>query len=359
LKVGLTGFYGYGNFGDDLMAVLFGLALRQAGVDFSVYKLCRNVADSFGFRTANSAEDLLADAQLLLWGGGGLLVSWSAFTYELLYRGVSRDYDRLIEMAGRRGCRFCALSVGGTGECPPRLIPGYKQAFLNAAEYISVRNPQDVYLLKKHGVQGDYFPDLVWQTADHFPFGRHHRGTTKIGVDIYLSNLARKHALHILPLLWMITRIRSDCEFTFLDTTNRSMRPYRGAGRLIRGRNVRCRQFSDLAADLEFLASLDLLISTRLHTPMICMGYGVPAVSLFGEKKTALLMKNLDLSCLSIGHRELPAFASLLVHKARLSRFLEQFHFPDVSKLRNESYGHQKRLRAILGIGDAPAEVAE
>jgi hypothetical protein len=89
------------------------------------------------------------------------------------------------------------------------------------------------------------------------------------------------------------------------------------------------------------------------------MGYGVPAVSLFGEKKTALLMKNLDLSCLSIGHRELPAFASLLVHKARLSRFLEQFHFPDVSKLRNESYGHQKRLRAILGIGDAPAEVAE
>lgn len=351
LKVGLTGYYGYGNFGDDLMAVLFGLALQQHGIDFSVYKLDRSVSDRFGFRTADSAVELVADAQLLLWGGGGLLVSWSSFTYELLYRGVSRDFDHLLEMASRRGLRFCALSVGGTGECPPSLTPRYKQVFLSAAEYVSVRNPQDLALLKQHGVRGDYYPDVIWQTADHFPFGGTARGTTKIGIDIYLSNLARKRALHILPLLWTITRMRPDCEFTFLDTTNRNVRPHRGAGRLFRGGNIRTRQFSDLAADLEFLASLDLLISTRLHTPMICLGYGVPAVSLFGEKKTSLLMRNLDLSCLNVGHRELRAFTSLLARKDRLSRFLEQFRLPDVAGLRAASYGHQTGLLDILRSG--------
>jgi polysaccharide pyruvyl transferase WcaK-like protein len=96
------------------------------------------------------------------------------------------------------------------------------------------------------------------------------------------------------------------------------------------------------------LASLDLLISSRLHTPMICMGYGVPALSLFGEKKTTLMMKNLNLDCYSFGRGQLRSFESLFTQKDRLAAFLEQFRFPDVSKLRTESYGHQKRLHEIL-----------
>ena len=354
-KVALAGYYGRGNFGDDLMAVLFGFALRQAGVDFTIYRLGREEADRFGFKTADSARELLEGERLLLWGGGGLLVPWSRFLYALLYPGVSGEYARLIRMAGDLGLRFCALSVGGCGECPSQLTPDYKQAFLNAAEYISVRNPQDIDLLKQNSVPGDYFPDVIWQTPDHFPAPSRSRGTSRIGVDIYLSNLARKRALHLLPLLWRVTRMRPDCEFIFLDSTNRNVRPSRSPGRLIRGGNIRNYQFSDLAADLGFLASLDLLISSRLHTPMICMGYGVPVLSLFGEKKTTLMMKNLDLARCSFGRGQMKAFASLLSHKDPLSVFLEQYRFPEAARLRHESYGHQERLRAILeSRGQAP-----
>ena len=58
-KVALAGYYGRGNFGDDLMAVLFGFALRQAGADFTIYRLGREEADRFGFKTADSARELL------------------------------------------------------------------------------------------------------------------------------------------------------------------------------------------------------------------------------------------------------------------------------------------------------------
>jgi hypothetical protein len=34
--VGLVGFYGHGNFGDDLMALIFGLFPRRIGVSFSL-----------------------------------------------------------------------------------------------------------------------------------------------------------------------------------------------------------------------------------------------------------------------------------------------------------------------------------
>ncbi|MBP1596266.1 MAG: polysaccharide pyruvyl transferase [Acidobacteria bacterium] len=347
-RVALVGYYGRGNFGDDLMAVLFGFALRQAGVDFTIYRLCREEADRYGFRTTDSARDLLSDARLLLWGGGGLLVPWPRILYALLYPRVSGEYARLIRTAGDLGLRFCALSVGGSGECPPQLTPEYKQDFLNAAEYISVRNPRDIDLLKQNGVPGDYFPDVIWQTLDHFPAPSRGRGTSRIGVDIYLSNLARKRALHFLPLLWNVIRMRPDCEFTFLDSTNRNVRSSRSPGRFIRGGNIRNYQFSDLAADIEFLSSLDLLISSRLHAPMICMGYGVPVLSIFGEKKTALMMENLGMSCYSFGHGQMKALASLLAQKDRLARFLEQFRFPEVDRLRRESYGHQDRLHAIL-----------
>jgi len=347
-RVALAGYYGRGNFGDDLMAVLFGLALREAGVDFSVYRPNSREAGRFGFPVAQSPAELLEDAKLLIWGGGGLLVSWSPVLYELLFRGVAREYANLVAMAVSRGVRCAALSVGGSGECPARLTPGYKQDFVSAAEYISVRNPQDLRLLERNGLRGEYFPDVVWRAADSFPVPPRVRGARRIGIDLYLSNLARRQALYLVPLLLAITRIRSDCEFILLDSTNQEARPYRGLARLIRGPNVGRRQFSDLAADLEFLASLDLLVSSRLHTPMVCMGYGVPALSLFGEKKTALMMQNLNLAACTFSHRNIRSFAALLSRREKLGPFLEQYPFPDIVRLRRESCGHLERLHALL-----------
>ncbi len=168
-KVGLVGFYGHGNFGDDLMAVIIGLFLKQAGIPFSVFRLCQPYAEAFQFNVAHSADELIEDTQVLLWGGGGLLIPWSNLTYNLLFPGVAEEFGNLIRAARRRGLRFCACSVGGNGDHPVRLTPDYKHSFVEAAEYMSVRDPQDLALLERFGVRGDYFPDIVWRAPTLLP----------------------------------------------------------------------------------------------------------------------------------------------------------------------------------------------
>jgi polysaccharide pyruvyl transferase WcaK-like protein len=350
-KVGLAGFYGHGNFGDDLMAVIIGLFLKQAGIPFSVYKLCPPYAEAFQFTVAHSAGELLQDTQVLLWGGGGLLAPWSNLTYNLLFPGVAEEFDGLIKAARCRGLRLCACSVGGNGDYPARLTPDYKQSFVEAAEYISVRNPHDLALLERVGVRGDYFPDIVWRAPNCFPVRRRKSGAPRVGIDLYMGNLARTNSSYIIPLLYFITRSRRDCEFVFMDTTNRSVRPYRGLGGFITGANVSSYQFHDPFADLEFLASLDLLVSSRLHTVVLCLGYGVPAVSLFGEKKTRLLLENLGRPNLYYGHRRIRQFLSLMLERPAMAQFIREFEFPDVARLSDDSSGHLRRLLQVLQPG--------
>ncbi len=349
-RVALTGFYGYGNFGDDLMAVIFGRYLHRIGVPFSVLKLTTDYSGPFGFDVAHTIRELLEGADVLIWGGGGLLVPWRNWIYSVFYPGVGREYEVLIREARKKGIRLGGFSVGGTGDCPETITPAYKQIFMEEAEYISVRNPQDLAILRHFGVPGDYFPDLVWQAADHFPARRRKADRLRIGMDLYGGNLLRHNAAYLVPLLYALTRKRPDCDFVFMDTTNRTKKPYRGLGRIIKGSRVYSHQFSSPAADMEMLASLDLLVSTRLHTLVVCLQYGVPVLSLFGEKKTTLLMRNLGLARLCYSHRRMRDFFSLMRSKEKLARFIEEFSFPDISTLRRGSYGHLEKLQQFLAV---------
>jgi polysaccharide pyruvyl transferase WcaK-like protein len=347
-KVGLVGFYGHGNFGDELMAVIIARYLANIGVPFSVYRLCPPYAQKYNLPVAHSAEELLEDARVLLWGGGGLLVPWSRLAYTALFPKAGTQFERLISMALRRKMRLLGTSVGGDGTSPRQLIPAYKQRFAESAEYLTVRNPQDLQLLKQFGLKGEFFPDIVWQTGKWFPLRREKTGRMRIGMDIYASNLLRQNAAYLIPSLLAVTRARRDCEFVFIDTTNRTIKPYRGLGLVIRGVNIRTHQFHEMENDLELLGSLDLLVSTRLHAPMICLQCGVPALSLFAEKKTILMFRNLGLERLCYGKGRVGEFLALMRDKEKMERFIREFRFPDVVSLRAESDGHLQVLRARL-----------
>ena len=114
-RVALAGYYDAGNFGDDLSAVLFGLALRRYGIPFSVYGLCEPYAQRFGFERAASPDELLAGADAFVWGGGGLLVSWPPVTYRLLYRSAASRLDALVGQRPRGRSRSCWRRWAETG----------------------------------------------------------------------------------------------------------------------------------------------------------------------------------------------------------------------------------------------------
>ena len=245
-----------------------------------------------------------------------------------MYGSAASRLDGLARMVTERGIPVLLASVGGGGRPARALRPAYKASLLGAARLITVRNPQDVEALQATGHRASYFPDIVWGLSDVLPMERRCGGRMRIGVDLYPSNLLRQGALLLLPLLQAAVNRRRDCDFVFIDTTNASCRPYRGFAGVIRGPNVSACHFRDIGTDLAFIASLDVVFSSRFHVPIVAMQYGVPAVSVFAEPKTRLLYANLGLERLSFGHRRLAELLTVLGDGRRSIGLSEDFPFP-------------------------------
>ena len=349
-KVALAGFYGAGNFGDDLSASLFGLALKRAGIPFSVWGLCEPYAARFGFERAASIGDLLGTAGALVWGGGGLLISWSSLTYRLLYPSAASRLDRLARAVIASGLPVVLSSVGGDGRPLGKLTPAYRARLVEAAQSLTVRNPQDVALLEAVGKRARYFPDIVWGLSGVLPLERRRSARPRLGFDLYPSNLLRQGALRLLPLLQAAVNARPECDFVFIDSTNASCRSYRGLAGIIRGPNVSRYQFRDVDADLAFIASLDAVFSSRLHMPVVAMQYGVPALSVFAEPKTRMLFANLGLERYSFHRERASELGSLMASRTAFDRLVAEFAFPDAQRLGAESQGHIAGLREALAL---------
>ncbi len=347
-NVAMFGFYDAGNFGDDLMAVLLGLSLREAGARCTTFGLDGETARDFGLSATRNVGHLLEDAGIVVWGGGGLLVPWNPLVYRLLYGRFAASCDDLLLGIGKRRLRKAAISVGGDGTVARKLSPAYKQAFVAGMEYASTRNRSDLATLRHFGIRCDFFPDIVWQTADRFPVEPVRRGAMRIGIDLYFRSLVRRGGPEALFDLHGVVRERKDAEFILIDNTNSRRRSYRGLGRVLRGGNCQPYQFCDMREDLRMIASLDVLISSRLHTMMVALGYGVPAISFAAEGKTRLMLQEIGRPELYYGSDRLKEMVSMLRHKERLERFVREFSFDGVEQLRRLSYGHQQRLTELL-----------
>lgn len=351
-RVALCGYYNRGNFGDDLMAVLFGRTIQELGAGLRVYKLCDAYAGRFGFEVAHSPAELLDGADLLVWGGGSSLIPWRGFIYRKLHPKATRGNIAVMLEAERRGVKLVALSVGGDGNPAPPDPRERRAKLFSLASRMTVRNQADLALPQRAGVRCDWFPDIVWHAGAMFPATKPgKRERLKIGIDMYPSNLLRQHGEYFVALLQLAVIRRPDVEFVLIDSANRTRSPYRGLGVVVRGRNVTRYQFEHLEPDLEMLAGLDALVSTRLHVPMVCLAYGVPVASVFGEGKTRLLFESLGLSEHFHHHGRMAEWSKVMLARNGWERWIEGYRFPPVDELREESRGHLSVLAEEVNAG--------
>lgn len=348
--VALAGFYGYGNFGDDLMAVIFGRHLQSCGTPCRVFRLCAPYAAAAGLPVAESVDHLLDGVDTVVWGGGGLLVSWNERRFRKAFSGVVEESEALIAAARARGLRLIAMSIGGSGEPISSLTPAYREAVVTHASHVTVRHPGDVSALAARGIVADYFPDVVWQTPVLFPQPvKRARERLRIGIDLYGANLAREGAQYFVVLLQALIWMRRDCTFVLLNSRNATVAGARRLDRVLRGRNVERYRFHHLEEDLATIASLDLVLSSRLHMSVVALAYGVPAISLYSEAKTRRLFADLSLTDVTCSHRQVPSLVRQLASPSRLADLLRRYPHPDVARLVCASRGHLDYLSAWTG----------
>lgn len=348
-KIALFGNYDDHNFGDDLMAVIFGRFLKTCNVPFSVYKLRSEYAQPYGFSVAHSLEELLEEKDAIVYGGGGFLCGHMQYTLR-----YSSDRDRLIELARRRGIPLYGFSLGGNGAYPEP-IWNCQKMFLQNVKYISVRNRQDFdWLGQLHNPPSlEYFPDIVWQTSSCFPRQRPLNKKVRVGIHLHATPLIRRRAIYLPILLAAITRSQKNIDFVLIDITGKKENLARLKKWFGHGPNIEYYSFNDLAADLDVLSSLDLLCSTQMHTGVVSMSYGIPFISLFGHPKTKLMLNNLQLSSLYYEHQDVPRLCTLLMSARRLRHFADAFEIPMLDNIQRESLGHLESLKNLIFAGKA------
>lgn len=355
--VAIYGYFGYGNFGDDLMAIIFGTHARRLGYRVKVYKLCANYAGWARLEVVHSLSELTDGVEIVVLASGSLLVSGlSSQTF-----GISKklsanlalgdqEFAELMELTWRHDVPLCTLSIGGDDKSAGEL-PAIKRRLLQACIYASVRNPQDVPRVRQLEIPCDYYPDVVWQASMLVPIEETPPAERlRIGVDLYWSNLLRQGALYLPFLLYLVVIFRRDMDFVFIDTTNLSAEKFRAVQPPFKLRNISRYQFQTPNKDLLLAASLDLVLSSRIHLGIACMSYGVPFLSLFGEPKTRLFLQNIGLSDCVIRHRKLIGFLRLLLKPRRLRQFLREFRIPGRDDLVAQSRGHLNKLTSILEV---------
>lgn len=333
--VALFGFYKYGNFGDDLMAVIFGRKLQSLGIPFRVYQLRPDIVAECGFVNADSIDDLLEGAAAVVYGGGGAFLGTKVADFE-------QTVSQLCAKCAKKNIPIYVFSVGGEGK-PCRELADARQLLLRSAAYISFRNREDSILLDEIGRdKGAIHHDVVWQTPSCFSLQRHAPAQTTIGIDHSL--LRRRHRWIIRLLMLLCRALRKPYRFVSINqSSNRKVLP--GFADSI--------QYADgMQQFIRELLQTNLVITNRLHVGMVAMSFGIPTIELFPQRKAALLFRRLGLDHLVFGsYLSLPRLAWLLIHEARIRHLQPSRTIRELDKIIGDSENHLLDMaRLVEGI---------
>ncbi len=315
MRVALFGLYNQGNFGDDLMGVLFARFLTQAGFTVRIWGISPSDATDAGIHRCGDIDALLRDIDVLVLGGGGLFVHQPVAWPGLV--AMYSDLGRLLDHCEERRIPVLGASLGGSGhqELPPWKQPAIR--FIRQAAACSLRNAEEQPLMRLHG-RGDFtcHPDVVWLTARLFPRPPRENRRPMIIVNLPQSPpgwIARRAQ----RLLGRVLARQREADVIYVDTSSAGptgvfapVKPAASAGPTFR-------QFARLKDDLDLLSRADLIITSRLHLGVAAMSYGAAMVSFFGRPKANLLLRGCGLHRHVVTASNCPAFLWRLASPAR------------------------------------------
>lgn len=319
LKIGLIGFYGRGNFGDDLMSILIGRRVCELGHRCMVVGMQEVTARTYSLEAVPSPEALGDDLDAIIVGGGAILAHppvWASHSLDTYLHGAIGDLETVITRCRNQGVPLLAVSIGGDGTPAERLMP-FQRRLIETASFATVRNLEDIALFRAFGKGATWHPDIVLDTGRMFPPPLCPARLRKtVGIDLYLRPLFAHGALYVPSLIKIIAHVRRDVDFVFIDTTSRQKAAFRAVRPPRCVSNTRSYQFGSLEEDLSLIAKLDLVISNRLHLGVAALSYGVPFISLMGQAKTRFFMKQTGLADFYFDHRRIGTLVHHLLDRS-------------------------------------------
>lgn len=355
MKVAIWGSYFYGNYGDDVMALQFTKVLQDLGVTPYVYRLDRHLADRYSVKTTNSLDELFQNAKFCIIGGGGMLTGQTptrvAAKKKSNFNIVAKrdnDFRDLYLTSCRYNCPVFPISVGGDGRGVDTPLPLAVKEFWQGStcKVSTVRLKGDLALVNKLGKEAVYYPDVLWAVSDFWNIPPLSESTGKIQVGINIRQSFKNSVFAL--VIKAIAEIRKDIVFHFIRTMlPNSPRDYE----LLPNSNspyIKHHVYNDPQSTLEFLSSLDLIVSSKLHIGLSALTLGIPFISFNGAGKTRTFLKSINANFAVYSSQEQIKLLKLLANPEKVIQLKKKFDFAFIQELKKQSRGHVDFLRELV-----------
>jgi len=292
MKVAVFGSYNYGNYGDDLMGVMFAHRLKQMGANPIVYRLDSAFAKTYDIQTTQSLDELLSNSRFCIVGGGGLLIGKTKLSE--VDREIEADFEAFALATQKYKCPLHPLSIGGDGRGAKTPFPSGRHLLFSGptCQTTTVRNESDIVLMNHLGKNAIHYPDVLWSAPDYWNLRKPEAdlGVIKIGVNLADT---RKHRAFVAALSLLSKLNRQKVEI-YLIRSHLAQYPvdYEMLPKS-RQQTFHSYTYQDPVEMLGFLGSLDVLVSQKLHLGLSALAMGVPFISYSGQGKTHTLLRSL------------------------------------------------------------------
>lgn len=316
-RLTLSGYYGFGNAGDE--AVLAGLVrafrARRPAEELDLCALsiapgetrrAHGIEAAHRYR-AKTVIRALSQTDALLSGGGSLLQDVTSPHSIFYYLGVVR----LAQMMGKK-TMFIAQGIGPLTLSRSRRLTASVANRLNA---ITVRDPGSAVLLREIGVSRppvEVTADPALLLAPDAPPPP--TGNPAFGVALRPWHGHDALAFHVAAAARQALPGRRALVFPMQPQSDKELAEQFTREWHQESRTTLCSTETGLAALTQNLASCEMVIGMRLHALILAAACGVPSVALSYDPKVAAFMRlsGQDDAVYDLGHADTDALADLL-----------------------------------------------
>ena len=347
MKIAIWGSYNYGNYGDDIMAIQFANYIKESGGLPVVYRLNNKLASQYQIETTNSINDLLNDAKFCIIGGGGMLVGQSKKINSVSI-AFDNDFKELHQVSLEKQCKVFPISVGGDGRGSNTPLPFWQKEFWSGAACSdsTVRLKEDVSLVNQLGKNTTYYPDILFSVSDFWDIGELSEDKNQIKVGINIGNSWKSRLLAF--QLNNIAYLKKNIVFYFISTHSPNALPNYELLPKIKSPYVKHHVYKDPLSTLEFIKSLDLIVSSKLHLGLTALALNVPFYSFNGAGKTKTFLKSINAGFAIYNSKDIVRLISNITNVDKILNAKTQFEPKILQQCRTDSQGHMNFLKNLI-----------
>lgn len=288
MRVGLWGSYDKGNFGDDLMAIIFCKYLQQCGHSVTVYNPSEALKEQLACESTHSIRGFVSTNDVIVIGGGGMLINNSLPRF-LLKRTAfefEKSFYDLYTLVRKYQKKIIPISIGGASAGymnNPYKKKLFSSSYTHAA---TVRLPSDLHFLD-HTVF-KYIPDVVLATPHFYKKPREVPAGQKKKLVL---NLKKKTAGALMDVLQK-SGVFDTYEVVTFSSHAHYLAELGGYEYTLDGANF---QFDRIAEAVDLLMNADVVISSKLHVGVTALSYGNVFISYKGPAKAKEFLKTENL----------------------------------------------------------------